>query len=135
MTLQEGESFRFPQRLDALRALRSAAKRYTRLPLSRRYVEDLLQKGGIRIGHENARYWWNRFGPVLAAKRSQKRGIGTYRRKKWRGHFDEVFADISGVTHCLRCAVDREREVLESVDATVRDRKAEQAWLEKPMKP
>jgi len=68
LTLQEGESSRFPQYLDALRALRSAVKRYTRLPLSRRYVEDLLQKGGIRIGHENARYWWNRFGPVFAAK-------------------------------------------------------------------
>jgi hypothetical protein len=57
-----------------------------------------------------------------------------YRRKKWRGHFDEVFAEISGVTHCLWCAGDHEREVLESVDATVRDRNAEQTWLKKPMK-
>jgi hypothetical protein len=41
------------------------------------------------------------------------------------------FAEISGVTHCLRCDGDHEREVLESVNATVRDRNSEQTWLKK----
>ena len=68
MTLQDAESFRCPQRLDAHRALRLAAKRSTRLPLSRRYVEDLLQKDGIRISHETVRYWWNRFGPMFSSQ-------------------------------------------------------------------
>ena len=45
-----------------------AAKRSTRLPLSRRYVEDLLQKDGIRISHETVRYWWNRFGPMFSSQ-------------------------------------------------------------------
>ena len=62
----------------------------------------------------------------------KRRGTGTYRRKKWRGHFDEVFAEISGVTHWLWCHGDHEREVLESVNASVRARKSEQTWLKKP---
>ncbi len=37
------------------------------LPLSLRNVEDLLHEQGIEISHETVQYWWNRFGPMLAA--------------------------------------------------------------------
>ncbi len=36
-------------------------------PLSLRQVEDLLFERGIDICHETVRFWWNRFGPMLAA--------------------------------------------------------------------
>jgi putative transposase len=39
-----------------------------RFPLSLRHVEDLLPERGIEISHETVRYWWNRFGPLFAAK-------------------------------------------------------------------
>jgi hypothetical protein len=48
--------------------------------------------------------------------------------------FLESFAEIGGVAHSFWCAVHHAGEVLESVDATVRDRKAEQKSLNKPMK-
>ena len=41
---------------------------YIRFPLSLRNVEDLLHERGIEISHETVRYWWNRFGPMLAAQ-------------------------------------------------------------------
>lgn len=37
-------------------------------PLSLRNVEDLLHERGIDISHEAGRFWWNRFGPMLAAE-------------------------------------------------------------------
>ena len=39
---------------------------YVRFPLSLRNVEDLLVERGIDICHETVRFWWNRFGPLLA---------------------------------------------------------------------
>jgi transposase-like protein len=33
-----------------------------------RQVEDLLSERGIYICHETVRFWWNRFGPLFAAK-------------------------------------------------------------------
>jgi len=41
---------------------------YIRFPLSLRQVEDLLSERGIDICHETARFWWNRFGPMIAAE-------------------------------------------------------------------
>ena len=43
---------------------------YIRYPLSLRQVEDLLSERGIDICHETVRFWWNRFGPLFAAKTS-----------------------------------------------------------------
>ena len=40
---------------------------YVRFRLSLRNVEDLLFERGIDISHETVRFWWNRFGPMLAA--------------------------------------------------------------------
>lgn len=39
---------------------------YVRFPLSIRNVEDLLHERGIDISHETVRFWWNRFGPLMA---------------------------------------------------------------------
>jgi len=41
---------------------------YVRYPLSLRQVEDLLFERGIDICHETVRFWWNRFGPKVAAE-------------------------------------------------------------------
>ena len=43
---------------------------YVRYPLSLRQVEDLLSERGIDICRETVRFWWNRFGPMLAVKMS-----------------------------------------------------------------
>ena len=40
---------------------------YERFPLSLRNIEDLLLERGIDICHETVRFWWNRFGPMIAA--------------------------------------------------------------------
>ena len=47
--------------------IRLAVMIYIRYSLSLRQVEDLLFDRGIDICHEMVRYWWNRFGPMLAA--------------------------------------------------------------------
>ena len=41
---------------------------YVEYPLSLRNVEDLLAERGIDICHETVRHWWNRFGPMFAAR-------------------------------------------------------------------
>ena len=53
--------------------IRLAVMMYVRYPLSLRQVEDLLCERGIDICHETVRYWWNRFGPVLAAEIRKRR--------------------------------------------------------------
>ncbi len=53
--------------------IRLAVMNYIRFPLSLRNVEDLLHERGIEISHETVRYWWNRFGPMLAGEIRSKR--------------------------------------------------------------
>tara|TARA_B100001123_G_scaffold430840_1_gene551436 strand:+ start:502 stop:702 length:201 start_codon:yes stop_codon:yes gene_type:complete len=43
---------------------------HVRYPLSLRQVENLLSERGINICNEAVRIWWNRFGPMFAAKMS-----------------------------------------------------------------
>ena len=79
--------------------IRLAVMLYIRFPLPLRNVEDLLQRRGIEISQETVRYWWNRFGLILAVELRRKR-VGRMRgRKQRRGHLDEVFVKINGVTH------------------------------------
>ena len=47
--------------------IRMAAMLYIRFPLSLWNVEDLLHERGVDVSHETIRYWWHRFGPMLAA--------------------------------------------------------------------
>ena len=79
--------------------IRLAVLLYIRFPLPLRNVEDLLQRRGIEISQETVRYWWNRFGLILA-EGLRRKWVGRMRgRKHWRGHPDEVFVKINGVTH------------------------------------
>ncbi len=107
---------------------------YIRFPLSLRNVEDLLHERGIEISHETVRYWWNRFGPMIAAEIRGKRVEAMRARRHWKWHLDEVFVKINGVTHYLWRAVDHEGEVLESIVTKSRDRKAALKFLKKAMK-
>ncbi len=75
--------------------------RYIRFPLSLRKVEDLLHVRGIDISHEMVRYWWNRFGPMVAREIRKRRSQQLRRATQWRWHLDEVFVKINGETHCL----------------------------------
>jgi putative transposase len=113
--------------------IRLTVMMYVRYPLSLRQVEDLLHERGIDICHETVRFWWNRFGPMFAAK-IRKRRIHKRSYSQWRWHLDEVFVRINGETHYLWRAVDHEGEVLEVFATKRRDRKAALKFLKKTMK-
>ena len=106
---------------------------YIRYPLSLRQVEDILFERGIDICHETVRFWWNRFGPMMAAE-IRKRRIQNRNFSNWRWHVDEVFVRINGVPHYLWRAVDHEGEVLEVFASKRRDRRAALAFLKRAMK-
>ena len=48
--------------------IRLAVMLYIRFPLSLCNVEDLQHERGIEVSHETVRFWWNRFGPMVAAE-------------------------------------------------------------------
>ena len=114
--------------------IRLAVMLYVRFPLSLRNVEDLLHERGIEISHETVRFWWNRFGPMLAAEIRRTRVSRMRSYSNWQWHLDEVFVKINGETHYLWRAVDHEGEVLESYVTKRRDRKAALKFLTKAMK-
>ena len=114
--------------------IRLAVMMYIRFPLSLRQVEDLLHERGIDICHETVRFWWNRFGPMLAAEIRKKRSAALRTLPQWRWHLDEVFVKINGEMHYLWRAVDHEGEVLEVYATKHRDRKAALAFLKRTMK-
>ncbi len=113
--------------------IRLAVMMYIRFPLSLRNVEDLLHKRGIEISHETVLFWWNRFGPLFAAK-IRKRRVSAMRSSHWRWHLDEVFVKINGERHYLWRAVDHEGEVLESFVTKRRDKNAALKFLKKTLK-
>jgi putative transposase len=113
--------------------IRLAVMMYIRFPLSLRNVEDLLHERGIDISHETVRFWWNRFGPMIAAE-IRKRRIEEIRSSNWRWLLDEVFVKVNGERHYLWRAVDHEGEVLESYVTKRRDRKAALKFLRKSMR-
>ena len=113
--------------------IRLTVMMYVRYPLSLRQVDDILLERGIDIYHETIRYWWNRFGLMLANEIRKRR---THRRSysRWRWHPDEVFVRINGETHYLWRAVDHEGEVLEVFVTKRRDRGAALKFLKRTMK-
>ena len=113
--------------------IRLTVMTYIRYPLSLRQVEDLLFERGIDICHESVRFWWNRFGPMLAAE-IRKRRIHQRSYSAWQWHLDEVFVRINGEMHYLWRAVDHEGEVLEVFATKRRDRKAALTFLKRTMK-
>jgi putative transposase len=66
--------------------IRLAVMLYIRFPLSLRNVEDLLHERGIEVSHETVRFWWNRFGPLLAAEDRRRRSEGMRSVSRWRWH-------------------------------------------------
>jgi putative transposase len=52
------------------KVIRLTVMMYVRDPLSLRQVEDLLSERGINICNEAVCFWWNRLGPMFAAKMS-----------------------------------------------------------------
>ena len=53
--------------------IRLAVMPYVRYPPSLRNVENLLHERGIDISHETVRFWWNKFGLMIAAEIRRKR--------------------------------------------------------------
>ena len=112
--------------------IRLVVMMYVRYPLSLRSVEDLLAERGIDISRETDRFWWNRFGPMLAAE-IRKKQVAHVRdhpkwrwhsdHPKWRWHLDPVFVKVSGKLCYLWHAVDQNGEVLEAV-ISAKDRKS-----------
>ena len=117
----------------SLKIIRLAVMMYIRYPLSLRQVEDMFFERGIDICHKTVRYWWNRFGPMFAAK-VWKRRVHNHSYSNWRWHLDEVFVKINGETHYLWSAVDHEGEVLEVYVTKRRDRRAAPTFLKWTMK-
>jgi len=113
--------------------IRLAAMMYVWFPLSLRNVEDLLHDRGINICNETVRFWWNRFGPMFAAK-IRKRRVMNHSYSTWRWHLDEVFVKINGERHDLWRAVDHEGEVLEVFATKRRDRRAALGLLKRALK-
>jgi putative transposase len=113
--------------------IRLAVMMCVRYPLSLRQVEDLLFKRGIDICHETVRFWWNRFGPLLAAE-IRKRRVHHRSFSNWRWHLDEVFVRINGETRYLWRAADHEGEVLKVFATKRRDRKDSLKFLKRTMK-
>ncbi|MCP2671097.1 IS6 family transposase [Maricaulaceae bacterium EIL42A08] len=114
--------------------IRLAVMMYIRFPLSLRNVEDLLHERGIDISHETVRYWWNRFGPLMASEIKKRRSQRLRQDTQWRWHLDEVFVKINGETHYLWRAVDHEGEVLETFVTKTRDKASALKFLKKAMK-
>ena len=94
--------------------IRLAVMTYVRYPLSLLNVEDLLHERGIDISHETVRFWWNKFGLMIAAEIRRKRVDRMRTLPHWRWHLDEVCVKINGFTHHLLRAVDRDGEVVEA---------------------
>jgi len=76
--------------------IRMAVMMYIRFPLSLWNVEDHFHERGIDISHETVRFWWNKFGPMLAAeiRRNRVSWMRSYSNGQW--HLDEVFVKING---------------------------------------
>jgi putative transposase len=115
--------------------IRLAVLLYVKYPLSFRNVEHLVSERGIDISHETVRYWWNQFGPLLAAdirRQRVSRELG-FRQPRW--HLDEMFVKVNGGMPYLWRAVDHEGEVLESFVTKDRDKAAALKFMKKALKP
>ena len=104
--------------------IRLVVMMYVRYPLSLRNVEDLSAERGIDISHETVRFWRNRFGPMFAAEIRKRRVARMRGYPQWRWHLDEVFVKVNGKLCYLWRAVDHEREVLEAVITSERNKAA-----------
>ena len=111
-----------------------AVMKCVRYPLSLRQVEDLLHERGIDVSYEAIRFWWNRFGSMVAKKLRQRQRRLYQGPDNWRWHLDEVFLRIKGETYYLWRAVDHEGTVLHALETSKRDRHAALKLLKKRLK-
>ena len=95
---------------------------------------DTLFERGIDLCHETVRFWWNRFGPMIANEIRKRRIHNRRCISQWRWHLDGVFIRINGETRYLWRAVDHEGEVLEVFATKRRDRRAALKFLKRTMK-
>ena len=72
--------------------IRLAVMMYIRFPLSLRNVEDLLHERGIDVTHEAVRFWWSRFGPLMASEIQKRRSQQFRQVTQWRWRLDEATA-------------------------------------------
>jgi len=84
--------------------------------------------------YEAVRYWWNRFGLLMAREIRKRRSQQLRQVTQWRWHLDEVFVKINCENHYLRRAVDHEGEVLEFYFTKTRDKASALKFLTKAMK-
>ena len=91
---------------------------YFSFPLSFRDVEEILDMRGVSLSYETIREWCLKFGQTYAngLRRLSPRPADCR-------HLDEVFLKINGRLHCLWRAVDQEREVLDILVQSRRDKK------------
>jgi putative transposase len=102
---------------------------YFRFPLSFRDVEDLLAERGIDVSYETVRRWALKFGRAYA-----RRLRTTRPRPDGRWHLDEMFVSINGKRMYLWRAVDSEREVLDILVQSRRNKKAALKLMRKLLK-
>ena len=114
--------------------IRLAVMLYVKYPLSLRNVEDLLAERGIDISYETVRYWWNRFGPMLAADIRRQRVSRMRGFRQWQWHLDEMYVKVNGEMRYLWRAVDHEGEILESFVTKTRDKAAAMKFMKKALK-
>ena len=102
---------------------------YLRFTLSFRDVEDLLAERGIAVSYETIRRWVNHFGPMIAADLRKRRPKP---HTTW--HLDEAYLKIDGRMVYLWRAVDAEREVLDVLVQSRRDKHAALKLMRKLLK-
>ena len=107
---------------------------YVRYSLSLRNVEDLLFERGIDLCHETVRFWWNRFGPMLASDIRRQRVSSMRGFRQWRWHLDEMYVKVNGEMRYLWRAVDHEGEILESFVTKERNKDAALRFMKKALK-
>jgi len=116
--------YRFPPEI-----IQHAIWLYLRFTLSFRDVEDLLAERGIVVSYETVRRWVNHFGPKIAADLRKRRPKP---HTTW--HLDEVYLKIDGRMVYLWRAVDAEREVLDVLVQTRRNKRAALKLMRKLLK-
>jgi putative transposase len=80
------------------------------------------------------RFWWNRFGPIIASRLRKRRYSSAQNHSNWRWHIDEAFVKINKKTRYLWRAVDHEGEVLDVLVTEKCDKTAARKVLKRLMK-
>src|SRR5437763_9447731 len=113
--------YRFPPDI-----IQRAVWLYFRFTLNFRDVEDLLAERGIEVSYETIRQWVMRFGSAIARDLRSRRP-----RSHGQWHLDEMFVSIGGKWMYLWRAVDAEREVLDCLVQSRRDKRAAKKLMRK----